>query len=394
MQKKETYVLVLPSWYPSKVNLFNGDFNERTVNALSSEVKQIVLYVVKKEKGWKIDTTWLEAENVITCIVYYPALKLPIFGKYLSPLLYYVLAQYYIRKIISLYGRPALVHMYVILYAGLLGPWIKRKYKLPIVLTEHWTAFYDYAVHSLNKYPDLAKKVIRKLYRSIDHLMPVAEALARQIEPWSMGVRQTVIYNVVDTRLFNLRATQEEEVRRSGISGKLRFLHVSSMIYQKNPEGMLRAFESVLKKGIFAELWLIGPVGKNLKSTIDNSVVLKESVVIKGEVPYQDVAFYMQQSHCLLMFSRFENLPCVILEALCCGLPVIATDVGGVNEIVNSSNGILVNSEDEKELEQAITSMTANYNLYRRENISGHAIETYNYFSIANQIRKVYREVL
>lgn len=393
MQKKKTYVLVLPSWYPSKVHAFNGDFNERTVDALSLEVDQIVLYVVKKEKGWRIDTTWSHTENLITCKVYYPALNLPVIGKYISVICYYILTQYYIRKIISRYGLPSLVHMYVILYAGILAPWIKKRYRLRIVMTEHWTAFYDYAAHNLYQYPALVQKLIKKLYKSVDHLMPVADALARQIKPWAPAVQQTVIPNVVNTSIFSSEISPENQCSGIEKRRKMRFLHVSSMEYQKNPEGILLAFESVLKKGTFAELWLVGPVRASLQTMINNSELLSGAVQVKGEVPYKDVAAYMRKAHCLLMFSRFENLPCVILEALCCGLPVIATDVGGVKEIINPSNGILINSEDVKALEAAITSIVNNYDQYKMQKISKDAIENYNYSSIAKRISKIYNEV-
>jgi len=55
-----------------------------------------------------------------------------------------------------------------------------------------------------------------------------------------------------------------------------------------------------------------------------------------------------------VLSSRYENLPCVLIESLACGTPVITTQVGGVAEIVHSHNGLLVPSEDLNALSNAM----------------------------------------
>ena len=77
----------------------------------------------------------------------------------------------------------------------------------------------------------------------------------------------------------------------------------------------------------------------------------------------------MWQSKCsrqmrLCMFSKHENFPCVIIEALSCGLPVVASNVGGIAEAVNETNGILVEANNMDALQNAILSMMNNINIY------------------------------
>ena len=114
----------------------------------------------------------------------------------------------------------------------------------------------------------------------------------------------------------------------------------------------------------------------------------------ENEIPYAEVAWRMQQSSALLMFSRYENLPCIVLEALCCGLPVISSRVGGLAEVVNNSNGLLVEKENITELVKAMQQMIAGYQQYSRPAIAAAAGALYNYAMVGNSIVDAYSGII
>ena len=60
------------------------------------------------------------------------------------------------------------------------------------------------------------------------------------------------------------------------------------------------------------------------------------------------------KSNLFILFSNYENLPCVILEAFACGVPVISTNVGGISEYFPENFGFLINPKDEVALENSI----------------------------------------
>jgi glycosyltransferase involved in cell wall biosynthesis len=93
------------------------------------------------------------------------------------------------------------------------------------------------------------------------------------------------------------------------------------------------------------------------------------------------------------MFSRFENLPCVVLEALCCGLPVISSRVGGIEEVINSANGILVPPNDVQGLKASMKKMIDMYPQFDREAIAKDAYSKFNYNTVAQKYLSCYREV-
>ena len=116
-----------------------------------------------------------------------------------------------------------------------------------------------------------------------------------------------------------------------------------------------------------------------------------EKVKVLDAIPYSDVAIYMQAAHALLMFSKWENQPCVILEALAVGLPVISSAVGGIEEELNESNGILVDSENVSQLANAMENMLLNYKQYDRNLISQNA-KKYSFTNFANKLMAIYTE--
>jgi glycosyltransferase involved in cell wall biosynthesis len=69
---------------------------------------------------------------------------------------------------------------------------------------------------------------------------------------------------------------------------------------------------------------------------------LSEHVIFHGRKPKSEVAAFMRQADCLVLPSLWENSPCVIIEAMASGLPVVASRVGGIPELVTERTGLLV----------------------------------------------------
>ena len=83
---------------------------------------------------------------------------------------------------------------------------------------------------------------------------------------------------------------------------------------------------------------------------------LKDRVLLPGGLPPKEVARWICASDILTLPSWSEGYPNVVVEAIACGRPVVATDVGGTREIVDASNGILVQPRNPEELAGALQS--------------------------------------
>ena len=107
----------------------------------------------------------------------------------------------------------------------------------------------------------------------------------------------------------------------------------------------------------------------------------------------------MRRADAFVLFSRYENLPCVILEAWSTGLPVIATEVGGVGEHLGGHPelGALIASEDEAALTAAIVGMAEAKKQGQRPDalaIAAYAEERFSMTAVGRQIVEAYRSVL
>lgn len=384
---KKEYILVLPSWYPSKLDEFNGDFNERLVNAVSNYRTQVVIYVSTKRNSMLSETEVFQRGNITTYKIYFKNSKYEIINfmrmvkSYLS----------IFKQTFDKHGLPALVHNYVFFPAGIISVYLKHRYKLKVILTEHWTIFDTNRSNAIINH-SLHKKLIYKvILNSFDQTISVSEKLNIFISEWATRAENHVLPNVVNVEYFNL-----EQLQRS--NQPFTFVHVSNMAahngFHKNVAGILNVFNKIIKDGFQVNLILVGKKNKEISDYIERNILLNEKVKVLNEIPYQSVSQTMKSAHAFVLFSRYENMPCVILEALCCGLPVVSSNVGGITTVIDETNGILVESENENQLEEAMLSMMKNYHKYDTHLISENAIKAFNYDIIGKKVNDIYTEIL
>jgi glycosyltransferase involved in cell wall biosynthesis len=193
-----------------------------------------------------------------------------------------------------------------------------------------------------------------------------------------------VIHNTVDEQIF-FHTPMKDHI--------FRFIHVSTMNEQKNIEGLLNTFKrlSATRKGW--ELRLVGPLSELLQQKLE---ILKEEIDLtwSGEIPYSEVAREMQQASAFVLFSNHENFPCVIVEALACGLPVITSDAGGSGECIDVNNGKVVPVGNQEKLLSGLTEVMDHYQLYNRNQIAENAKNAFSYPVIGQQFSKLYDEIL
>lgn len=122
-----------------------------------------------------------------------------------------------------------------------------------------------------------------------------------------------------------------------------------------------------------------------------------QSVHACGAKSTEDVACWMKAADILVLPSHNEGLPNVILEAMACGLPVVATDVGGIPEaVVHGETGFLVPPGDHQELTARILALARNIDLRRTMGPAGRRrIETvFRWENYVSGAIKVYQSAI
>jgi glycosyltransferase involved in cell wall biosynthesis len=109
---------------------------------------------------------------------------------------------------------------------------------------------------------------------------------------------------------------------------------------------------------------------------------------------YAEVAVQVQQSDAGLLFSFNETQSCAVLEWLCSGLPVIATNVGGVKELITFHNGLIVESSNIEQLINAMETMIDGKMKFDHQLIAAHAKLKYSYDAVGKTLALVYNKIV
>jgi glycosyltransferase involved in cell wall biosynthesis len=268
--------------------------------------------------------------------------------------------------------------------AGMIGLWMQKRWRIPYIISEQSSMYSHIAPGNFYTRNFFHRARVKKIFRRAIAVTNVSETVGKTLKRlFDLSIVRT-IHNTVNTGFFNYK-----EIKFS----KFRFVHVSTLSHQKNVEGMLRTIKRLSELRKDFEVVIVGPLSPALLKMIDE-FRLSSVVSCTGEITYPEVAGQMQNASAFIMFSRHENFPCVVIEALCCGLPVIATDVGGVAEAIDNSNGMIVPSESEEALMESMIRMMNEYQKFDREKIALQAREKYSYDIIGAQFYKLYGEIL
>lgn len=377
-----SYVLKLCGWYPSEIDAFSGDFVQRHARSIATQVPVVVVFATKDETrrsgGIRLNKT-VEGQ-LVEYRFYYPAS--PLLDKLFSQWFYLKVIKRLVPSLLQERGEPAVVHVNIAWKPAIWASYLRKRYTWPIVVTENSTEYQPNAAFNIRHQSRWRQKQTAQLFQHSKLFISVSSQLANMIQQLYGNIKWTVVPNAVDTQIFF--------PAQHKASGKYRIIHISTLTYQKNPEGLLRVFDHLLERMLDLEIEIVGPETPLLNLWL-NASDQKDRIIFSGLIPYEKVAQRLQHADLLVLFSRYENLPCVILEALCCGVPVVATDVGGVAEVISNANGQLVKSEDEDGLLNAIMEMRQKNDFIDRKSIANVARTKFNFETIGRQFLDAYQ---
>jgi len=378
---KRKNILWLASWYPNNNDAFDGDFIQRQARAASLYNDIHVIYVTDTEIKTSREEIINSSTGLTEQIIYFKK-KTGLLSRLQKQLrwrqLFYTATEDYITK----YGKPDVVHVHIPWKTGLIALRLKNKYGLDFIVSEHWGIYNNSIKDNFASKPAVIKGIIKKVFSEAKHFISVSKYLAEGIRKEVTEKEYTVIENVVDTSLFYYK-----EQKYSRFS----FIHVSNMAPLKNISKILKAFSHLITSGADdVQLVLVGNRNHQYKQEAEELGLLNKSVFFRGEISYVDVAKEMQLSHAMILFSETETFSCVTAEALCCGLPVVARKTGALPELINETNGILVDSANENDLVAALLQMKNNYQLFDQKMISEKARKEFDYATIGQKLQALY----
>ena len=241
-------------------------------------------------------------------------------------------------KIVHAHGHPYLT--------SLIAAKLAKRYSKPFVLTQHNTFIeYDSIFDNIERLNDLA--VGKETLKEADKIIAVSNATKNYV--LSLGAKPEkvkVLHNGVDLVRFRPLAGKREEMRRKlGISqNSIVVLTVRRLVYKNGIDTLIESANIAVKKNPKIVFLVVGkgPDLNKVQMRIEQ-LGIENNFRFTGFVKDEDLPFYYNAADFFALPSKSgEGLPLVALEAMACGLPVIATDVGGISEILMEDYGKLV----------------------------------------------------
>ncbi|MBI5460493.1 glycosyltransferase [Methanobacterium sp.] len=245
-----------------------------------------------------------------------------------------------------------LIHAHFLLPPGLIGVCVGSLLGKKTAVTAHGS---DLLIQAKNP---ILRRLIKFVLKRADYVLVVNQNLQEKV--LELGINPDKIYitpNAVDVEKFNPQNKElPPNVKIS--SDKPVLLFVGNLVFQKGVKYLLEA-KKLMKTG--AELVIVGdgPLRQDLEMKVRDE---KISDVIFTSAR-RDVDEIMPSADVFVLPSISEGFPITILEAMASGLPVVATNVGGISEVMNEDVGIMVKPSNPRELASALDKILENETL-------------------------------
>lgn len=286
--------------------------------------------------------------------------------------------------------RIDFVHAHVIMPQGLLAYLLKKMTGVKYIYTAHGAALPLYWERG---WP--FQVLIKRIISEAEMVTSVCQKNCSFLKGWNKNC--LVIPNGISDRFFEEFFGRGEKVEKDK-DDRVRILFVGHINEHKGVDLLISATDEIVRGGyrkIIIELVGGGNprVVKKFKEEV-RTRELEKYIIFEGI--REDVPSRLTKADLFVLPSRIEGSPTTILEALVLGVPVIASNVGGIPDIIrNGKNGLLVSPEKKEELSQAIMRLIDDRDLRKRLILEGYkTIPSYRWSRIISQYFDVYRTVM
>jgi len=284
-------------------------------------------------------------------------------------------------KYINNEGHPDILHAQNLFYGGLAGIRIKNKSKLPLVLTEHSSAFLRDALS------EKRKQLFRGNIGAVDRCLAVSNALAKKLAELATDLSVEVVGNMVDTDYFK----PQPSISKKGFV----FLIAASLDENKRVGDAIRAFADGFSTDISTQLWICGQGEEEKKlHALAADLNIAGQTTFLGIVSRDQLQDYYSRVDVVISTSKVETFGLTLLEAMACGKPVISTRSGGPEDFINSQVGLLVDVGDIPALSAAMKEVYSRINEFDPYLISDYTASHYAGAHIVRRLVEIYKELM
>lgn len=377
------HILILPSWYPSPYNELSGIFFKEQAEALAEFAKVGVIssqpisikdvYKLKKINFTKRIFVDNNVETFQRTFLSIPKIKR----------IRYQIQMYYFKQMFNEYikknGLPDIVHAHSFI-AGQWALWIKKKYDIPYVITEHSSGFIQ------NIYNRVEQESAKNVFYNASKRFAVSKEFVDFFIK-TFNIHFDYLPNIVDIDFFSIKKNIKKE--------NFMFINIAFLNKNKSQDMLIKSFSKAFKGKKNIKLLIVGdgPEYDNLNKLINN-LNMNEQISLYGRASREEVRDLLHQSDVFVLSSKYETFGVVLIEAMACGLPVVSTKSGGPESIILSEQLGYLCEYDENELEKSLKKIYQNYSKFNPDLIRNYVVENFSKQKIAERLLNEYKSII
>lgn len=370
-------ILFLPSWYESEEMPGSGIFFSEQVKALKEAGNSVTVVIVDiVNYPYKCKTKkFCILEQIRDGIEVY-RIKIPSYCTGQLPFVFFNYYYYYYSKLMYHLEKKGyqfdVIYAHSFWHAGYIGTLLKKKYNIPLIVQEHRSQLLT------GEFRPLVNKYLKKTVLESDVFYCVSERLKEEVyKRTKVESKIKILPNMVN-EIFTFKELP--------INSDFIFTFIGTLNKRKRIMFLIKAFEKFCTKNTKMLIVGAGPEKNELEEYILKSPVLINNVKLLGFLDRGQIVDVLSKSNVFILPSAYETFGVVYIEAMAIGRPIIATKNGGANDIINDSNGYLIDVDNEEQLINAMRNMINNYNKFNLKKISQECIENYSKFAVIGKV--------
>ncbi len=289
-------------------------------------------------------------------------------------------------------GAPQLLQVHSSLWGGVVAARLQQRHGIRYVITEHRSRFVYNTPEAKALFLPWHEELLREAFTGASRIITVSPALNNRILHYVPEKKEHIlsIPNMVDTGFFVPAPTQA-----AGPGSTFTFFALAHHIRLKGLDTLLEAFALAAQKEQNIRLIIggHGPESAALKQQC-RDLGLTGQVGFTGALNSHQVREQLQQADAFVLPSRFEAFGVVFIEAMACGIPVIAARAGGPESFITPTTGLLTEPGRPQQLANAMLAMKENVHQYPADSIRQYAIREFSPQAVSAKYLEVYQQIL
>lgn len=298
--------------------------------------------------------------------------------------------------------QPDVIHTHTPFSVGWEAVWAAKQLKNPLIGTHH--TFYDHYLKHIKADFGWMKKFSWRYtnlyYNFCDLVLSPSQSLAETMTANGLKKPVAVLRNPIETNIFKPAAENEKAalIKEFGLKGKLTLTYAGRVSYEKSIDRVIEAFALAAPKNSEMELLIAGggPDLDKLKKLTGRLGLTSRIIFTGGLDRLSGFRRALQASDIFVTASKSENMPMTVIEAMACGLPIVAVGEKGLLELVKTGvNGELVPADNPAALAEKLLALAADRDRLGKYGRSSRDLaDAYSTETISEQLENLYTNLI